>query len=208
MPDTLVDLIRHGEPLGGPMVRGNGCDHPLGELGWRQMRAAVDRCAPWDQILSSPLARCREFAAEVACRNGLPLAVEPELREIGMGAWEGRRKADIAAEEPDDWSAFLRDPVAHRPPGGEGLEALRRRVGLAYDRQIASYPGRHLLIVCHAGVSRAIVGHLLDADDERWYRIRIDYAGVTRIRHGRFGASIEHVNAPSIRCDRQRHLDA
>lgn len=199
MQDTIVDLIRHGEPVGGRMIRGNGCDHPLNPLGWRQMRAAIGDAAPWDQIISSPMARCREFAVELAVRHRLPLAVEPQLREIGMGGWEGRRPADIAAAEPDAYDAFRRDPVAHRPPNGERLETFRTRISTAYDRQIAAWPGRHLLIVCHGGVSRAVIGHLLDADAAHWYRLRIDYAGITRIRHTRHGASIECVNARRLR---------
>ena len=199
MQETIVDLIRHGEPVGGRMIRGNGCDHPLNSLGWQQMRAAVGDAAPWDQIISSPMARCREFAVELAVRHRLPLAVEPQLREIGMGAWEGRCPTEIAAAEPGVYEAFRRNPVGNRPPGGERLEALRARIGAAYDRQIAAWPGRHLLIVCHAGVSRAVIGHLLNADTAQWYRIRIDYAGVTRIRHTHHGASIECVNARRVR---------
>lgn len=199
MQDTIVDLIRHGEPIGGRMIRGKGCDHPLSTVGWQQMRAAVGDAAPWDQIVSSPMARCREFGVELAVRHRLPLAVEPQLREIGMGTWEGRRRAEIAAAEPDAYDAVRRDPLGHRPPDGERLEALRARIGAAYDRQIAAWPGRHLLIVCHSGVSRAVIGHLLNADAAHWYRMRIDYAGVTRIRHTHHGASIEYVNARRVR---------
>lgn len=197
--DTIVDLIRHGEPLGGRMIRGQGVDHPLSALGWQQMRAAVGDDNPWDLILSSPMARARDFASELAARHGLPLAVDPELREVAMGAWEGRRPTELAEEEPATFSAFRRDPVANRPPGGERLEALQARIGRAYDRQVATYPGRHLLIVCHAGVSRAIVGHVMDADPQHWYRIRIDYAGLTRVRHDRYGISLEFVNAQRLR---------
>lgn len=202
--DTIIDLIRHGEPVGGRMIRGHGIDHPLSALGWAQMRTAIgappaDPATEWAQIISSPMARCREFALALASGRGLPLAVNPMLREIGMGAWEGRRPEAVAQEDPAAYQAFLRDPVACRPPGGERLEVLVARIGAAYDRHLASYPGRRLLIVCHAGVSRAIIGHLLKADPARWYRLRIDYAGLTRIRHGRYGAAIEYINARTLR---------
>ncbi|MBK1733083.1 histidine phosphatase family protein [Thiococcus pfennigii] len=199
MPETIVDLIRHGEPEGGRMIRGSGIDHPLSALGWQQMRAAIGDQAPWDQIVSSPMFRCRPFASELAGRHGLPLAVEPALREIGMGAWEGRRAVEIAAAEPVAYGAFREDPVRHRPPGGETLEALAERVGEVFDRLVALHPGRHLLLVCHAGVTRGILGHALGAAPSAWHRLRIDYAGLSRIRHGRFGAVVEHVNARRIR---------
>jgi len=197
--DTYVDLIRHGEPRGGQMIRGRDADHPLSALGWEQMRAAVGDLAPWERIVSSPLARCREFACELAGRHALPLIIEPQLHEIGMGAWEGRRHREIARSDPEAFIAFYRDPVHHRPPGGETLEALRARVGGVYDRLVALNPGRHLLLVCHAGVSRAILGHLLEANPARWYRMRIDFAGLCRIRHKPTGPCIEYVNARQLR---------
>jgi Fructose-2,6-bisphosphatase len=65
MSTTIFDLIRHGEPAGGQMYRGHK-DDPLSEQGWQQMRNAITGDDKWDHILSSPLLRCREFAAELA----------------------------------------------------------------------------------------------------------------------------------------------
>ncbi len=206
MRETLVDLIRHGEPVGGRRYRGSGrgmgsgsgTDDPLSALGWTQMRAALGDASPWHQVISSPLARCREMAAEVAGRHGLPLAVEPDLREIGLGAWEGRTREAVAAQEPEIYWAVHAEPLGHRPAGGESLTAFVARVSAAYERQVAAHPGRHLLIVGHAGVMRALVGHLLRADPARWWRLRIDYAHIVRVRHGRFGPALECVNASRL----------
>lgn len=198
MGETLVDLIRHGEPLGGRRYRGSGVDDPLSPLGWAQMREALGDRAPWQQIVSSPLARCREMAAEVAGKHGLPLAVEPALREIGMGAWESRTHGEVQSSEPEVYRAVHADPLHHRPAGGEPLTDFVVRVASAYERLIASYPCRHLLIVCHAGVMRALVGHLLRADPVCWWRLHIDYAHIVRVRHGRFGAAIHCVNIDRV----------
>jgi probable phosphoglycerate mutase len=46
---------------------------------------------------------------------------------------------------------------------------------------------------------RALTGRVLNADPERWYRIRIDYAGLVRIRHGSCGPALEFVNAAALR---------
>jgi probable phosphoglycerate mutase len=204
MRDTLVDLIRHGEPVGGRRYRGSGLgsasgtDDPLSPLGWAQMRQALGDAHPWHQIVSSPLARCRGPAAELAGRHGLPLAVEQDLREIGMGAWEGRTHDAVAAEDSEVYRAVQANPMSHRPAGGEPLGAFVARVSAAYERQAAAHPGRHLLIFCHAGVMRALVGHLLLADPVRWWRLRIDYAHIVRVRHGPFGPALECVNASRL----------
>lgn len=199
MPDTIIDLIRHGEPVGGRMIRGRGVDHPLSEIGWQQMRAALGDSGPWDQIVTSPMARCRPFALELAGRHRLPLIVEPHLHEIDMGTWQGRRPHEVAAEAPESFGAFRADPVRYRPPGGETLEALAARVGRVYDRLVASFAGRRLLIVCHAGVTRATLGYALRASPGVWYRLRIDYAGICRVRHGRHGAALDYVNVRRLR---------
>jgi alpha-ribazole phosphatase len=199
MPGTVVDLIRHGEPVGGRRYRGNGTDDPLSELGWEQMWRAVGNRSPWHQVIASPLARCREFASALTGRHGLPLAVEPDLREVGMGSWEGQTPIAVRQNDPAGFEAFYRDPVNCRPAGAEPLGDLIERVGLAYDRAVAVHPGRQLLLVVHAGVMRALVGRILRADPERWYRIRIDYAGIVRIRHDRFGPVLECVNARRVR---------
>jgi probable phosphoglycerate mutase len=197
--DTLIDLIRHGEPVGGRRYRGNGTNDPLSDVGWGQMWQALGDESPWHRVVSSPLERCRSFAAALASQRGLPLVVEPQLREVGMGSWEGRTPDEVREREPDSYEAFYRDPLRQRPPGAEPLETLIERVGRAYDRLVCGHPGQHLLLVVHAGVMRALTGRVLNADPERWYRIRIDYAGLVRIRHGSFGPALEFVNAAALR---------
>jgi len=199
MRPTLVDLMRHGEPVGGRLFRGSGTDDPLSALGWAQMWEAIGRDCPWDQVISSPMARSRDFALALATRHGLPLAVIPQLAEVGMGVWEGHSPEALHRLAPEAMEDFRRDPVRNRPPGGESLACLSERVGSVYDQLVSCYPGRHLLVVCHSGVTRALLGRALGAAPACWYRIRIDYAGLSRIRHDRFGASVQWVNARRMR---------
>ena len=83
---TTVDLIRHGEPVGGRKYRGQ-IDDPLSEKGWAQMRNAVGDFCPWQCVISSALLRCAAFAQELAQRHALPLILDERLKEIGFGAW-------------------------------------------------------------------------------------------------------------------------
>ena len=62
---AFFDLIRHGEPAGGPMFRGSK-DDPLSDTGWQQMNAAIRDDDQWDVIITSPLLRCRLFAEQLA----------------------------------------------------------------------------------------------------------------------------------------------
>lgn len=81
---TTVDLLRHGEPVGGRKYRGQ-TDDALSETGWAQMRAAVDGHRPWDVIVSSTLLRCIEFARELAARHaGIICLIVSEVLELPL----------------------------------------------------------------------------------------------------------------------------
>lgn len=66
-PSIRLDILRHGEPVGGKRYRGDQIDDPLSPQGWAQMQARIDECAMagldgWTAIVSSPLTRCRAIA--------------------------------------------------------------------------------------------------------------------------------------------------
>lgn len=178
---TTVDMIRHGEPVGGHKYRGQ-LDDPLSEKGWQQMRAAVGEHCPWDLIVTSPLRRCHAFAEELAQRHGLPLQTEPRLREIGFGAWEGKTATELLAQDDKLLAHFWSDPLHHTPPGAEPLEQFRERVVAAWNELLAQHAGKHLLIVGHAGQIRMVIRHVLDMPLERLFRIQVGNAAITRIQ--------------------------
>lgn len=193
--ETLVDLIRHGEPEGGSRYRGHGIDDPLSERGWTQMWNAVGEQCPWAFILSSPLQRCRAFAESLAQRHGLAVRVDERFREIGFGEWEGLGREQLQRERPEEYAAFYRDPVHARPPGAEDLDAFIGRVVEGYEALVEEQAGRHCLLVSHAGVMRAILGHVVQARPAGLYRMNIANAGLARIRHRRFGPELMFMNA-------------
>jgi alpha-ribazole phosphatase len=196
---TIVDLLRHGEPVGGRAYRGNRIDDPLSEIGWQQMRGWLDSDVAWQRVVTSPLRRCRDFADEVATKYNLPVQVVQDLKEVGFGSWEGKSPEEIQSLYPDDYQAFYNDPVKKRPEGAEPLEDFFKRVNDAYSAVIAQYPGEHILLVTHAGVIRAIVANMLKAPIASMYQLRIDYAGLSRIRYGDSPAKLENFNSKNCR---------
>jgi len=190
MSDTLIDIIRHGEPQGGRRFRGNGCDDPLSEKGWQQMWNAVGQARPWTRIVSSPMIRCRTFAEALAERHDLPLDIDERLKEVGFGSWEGRAPDDI---EPGEFRRFYADPVNHRPQGAEPLERFGQRVADALDAA-AGHTGEHTLIVAHAGVIRACIGHVLRAAPIHWYRTQVPNASLSRFKVGEHGLQLVYLN--------------
>lgn len=178
---TTLDLLRHGEPVGGRKYRGQ-IDDPLSEKGWAQMRAALGNHAPWSRLVSSPLVRCRAFAEAFSAEHGLPLTVEARFKEVGFGVWEGKTAAEIECEAPGTLARFKDDPIHARPSGAEPLDIFLARVAAGIESILHTHSGEHILVVCHAGVIRMALAHALAIPLSNAYRIEVASASITRLR--------------------------
>jgi len=178
---TYIDVIRHGEPVGGRRYRGYSIDDPLTEKGWSQMRAAVPKKPLWQHIVSSPLKRCLEFSQELADDLQISFSVEDNLKEIGFGEWEGKTPEEILAEDSQALEHFYQDPVNNRPDGAEPLHTFSDRVWSSYEKIITNHHQQHVLIVAHAGVARAITANILHMSlDDVYSRLKIGYGAIIR----------------------------
>jgi len=194
---TTLDLMRHGEPVGGRRYRGQ-IDDPLSEKGWAQMHAAVGESGPWTRVVSSPLLRCRAFAETLADRHGLPLAFDDRLKEVGFGEWEGRSAAEIEQAAPGTLARFKADPVNARPHGAEPLADFQARVAAGLEDLLAQNAGQHVLLVGHAGVIRMALAWALHIPLEHAYRIEVASATLTRLRFDSGRASLIFHGSPRI----------
>ncbi|MEM7292454.1 MAG: alpha-ribazole phosphatase family protein [Pseudomonadota bacterium] len=178
---TTVDLIRHGEPVGGRRFRGSQ-DDPLSEKGWQQMRNAVEHAAPWQRIVSSPLLRCRQFATELGTSLAVPVEIDNDFQEVHFGDWEGLTTAEVQAGWPGLLGKVWRDSIAHSPPGGEKLEDFQSRVAGAWESLLQSRSGEHVMLVAHGGTIRLILCHVLGVPLTGMWRFEVAYASLTRLR--------------------------
>ncbi len=184
MPDTvttLVDLMRHGEPVGGRKYRGQ-IDDPLSDTGWAQMRDAVPRPCPWNAVVSSSLRRCSEFAQELSEQQGLPLALDARLMELGFGSWEGKTADELKSNDPGILMRFWSDPTRYRPDGAETLRDFRDRIDAAWRDILARHRGGHVLVVGHAGMIRMLLTLVLDMPMDRLFRWQVPGAHFTRFQ--------------------------
>jgi 2,3-bisphosphoglycerate-dependent phosphoglycerate mutase len=152
-------LIRHGqsEPYvpGTPFpLVGGHADPALTPGGHEQAARLADRLAGAgiDAIYVSTLRRTAQTAAPLAARLGLTAQVEPELREVHLGDWEGGEYRQRVAEH---------DPVVRQVfeaerwdviPGAETSASLAARVRAAIDRLAAGHAGHRLAVFTHGGV--------------------------------------------------------
>lgn len=194
---TIIDLIRHGEPDGGIKFRGSQ-DDPLSARGWSQMESAITPADEWDVVVASPLKRCRIFAEHIAATRNLPCHIEPELREISFGEWEGKTADLIEKEYGDLIRRFWADPLNNTPPGAEPLSAFQARVLSGWSRWLDNLEGQRVLVVCHGGTIRMLLAEVLGTPLEKSFAgVAIPFACRSRIRidqteHGRFSAMVSH----------------
>jgi alpha-ribazole phosphatase/probable phosphoglycerate mutase len=181
MSKTLIDFIRHGEPVGGRRYRGK-TDDPLSEKGWNQMWLAVEAQRPWQSIVSSPLLRCAEFAHALGERQQIPVTTDERLAELGYGAWEGKTSDEIEAADPGAILRYRRDPLRHRPAGAEDMDAFVARYRAAWVDLLGACAGRHVLVVAHAGIIRMALAHVLNIPPGSMFRIEVANAAITRFK--------------------------
>src|SRR5258708_16429415 len=115
-------VVRHGAMANNSQQRYTGhWDARLSPLGVRQAEAlaAVLAAEPLDLILSSDPVRARQTVAASTARNAAPLRLDTDLREMAMGVWEGRTRAEAVALEPEAWARWRAYPHGSAPPRWE-----------------------------------------------------------------------------------------
>ncbi|MEU2247252.1 bifunctional RNase H/acid phosphatase [Streptomyces sp. NPDC019224] len=202
-PATLV-LLRHGETALTPQKRfsgSGGTDPELSAAGREQAdRAAAAFAARGtvQEIVSSPLRRCRETAGAVAERLGLEVRIEDGLRETDFGVWEGLTFAEVRERYGADLDAWLASPDAAPTGGGESFEEVARRVAVARDRLVTRYAGRTVLVVTHVTPIKTLVRLALGAPREALFRMELSAASVSAVAYYADGnASVRLLNDTS-----------
>jgi len=125
--------------------------------------------------LCSPLRRCIETAERV---SRIRIEINPDLREIDFGRWEGRTFSEIQQSDPSAvarWAEFDPDFAF---PGGERLVDFSARVRRVAD-MLASRPEKSILAVTHAGIIRALICHFLGLHPRQYVLFRIGFASLT-----------------------------
>jgi probable phosphoglycerate mutase len=160
---TELVLVRHGESAAAvpgesfALVDGQG-DPPLAPEGIEQAERVGERLAREggiDAVYVTTLRRTLETAAPFLRRTGsgtLPVAVEPDLREVHLGDWEGGLfRAKVRAQDPIA-VRMLEEERWDVIPGAEPADAFGARIRGAIRRIHAAHPDRRVAVFTHGGV--------------------------------------------------------
>lgn len=188
-------LVRHAETIWNRDNRIQGStDAPLSPHGLRQAECLRSYFAsvPIQAIVSSNLDRCRHTAKAIAMANGhkLTLQIEPELREIHLGAWEGLTPEEVNAKYPDAYTQWRQSPSKTVIPDAEALDVFHERVRRIRKRLLETLTASEAVIVTHGGVIAALLADALHADYDHLLRhMRIDNTGITAVEFAPQGTS-------------------
>jgi broad specificity phosphatase PhoE len=169
MTRVVLYYVRHGETAWNADGRLQGWHDPaLNAVGRRQaaicagiLRDLIERegRSPTDfPYVASPLQRARQ-TAEIM-RAGLGLApgdyrVDPRLREISFGEWEGLTFRDVRSRSPHALAARERNKWDFVPPGGESYAEVALRMREWYEALDGD-----TVVIAHGGTARALIAVL------------------------------------------------
>ncbi len=158
---TDLWLLRHGQTDWNLTGRWQGqtSEAPgLNDMGRAQTLAACDQWTDvsFSAIYSSDLLRARQTAELIAESLGLTVTLEPRLREMNLGAWEGMFSDEIEAQYPQELAERARNPFQARAPQGESPAEVAERVIAAVNETAVKYQDKSVLIVAH-GISLAVI---------------------------------------------------
>ncbi|MCP3906616.1 MAG: histidine phosphatase family protein [Oceanicoccus sp.] len=182
---TTIDILRHGQTVADDILRGR-IDVPLSDNGYQQMQdrlnPLIDPSAPWQQIITSPLQRCAAFADDINQQHGTPVTINEGFLEMDFGDWDGKSFEELKANDPVLFSKIWRQPHRYSPPNGEPFTDFSARIGSAWEGLIKQHGGKHILLICHGGVIRALLGHIMETPLTALSRIEVPYACLSRVK--------------------------
>ncbi len=209
--DTTLILVRHGETEWNIQSRMQGHrDIALSPRGVAQAEAVARHLTrvPTDEtsaiaaVFASDLMRARATAAPIAARAGVPLRIDPRLRERGFGLFEGSTYAEAHAKWPEIYATWQRREPDYAVPGGESYEQVRARTLAVVEDIAREFAGKTVVVVTHGGILDAVYRAAFDIP---WKTPR-PYA----IPNGSIGRVTARLPGPALRihfwADRD-HLD-
>jgi broad specificity phosphatase PhoE len=187
----MIYLVRHGQTEFNRERRIQGhVDSPLTELGVRQAKAVgrllrdlIRDPVGW-RIVSSPLGRAHATAELVSAKlGGLPVELDDRLKEMSWGAYDGRLRAELEAQEPE---TFGRTGWAFDAGTGESHEAVSERVG-AWLTSLPPEPDRKIIAVSHGISGRVLRGLYANLDRDEASLQDVPQDAVYLLQHGGVG---------------------
>ncbi len=172
MTAARLVLWRHGQTDWNVTTRFQGqADIPLNPTGRAQARASAPLLAALEPsaLWASDLERTRDTAAALTAVTGLPAQLDPRLREIHVGSWEGLQGEDLDKSDPEAYAALRRGEDVRRSSTGETVSEVGERVAQALtDIAETAADDATVVVTTHGLAGRAGMCRLLELPFAHW----------------------------------------
>jgi len=203
-PITKIFFVRHGQTKANVLRLLFGhLDWDLNKNGIRQAKrvGASLALAQFDHIISSPLKRAKHTAKIIAkrlVRAGLAPApkiiIDKNLIEKSEGTWEGRDFWQVRKEESKSYYKWLKDPFKNRPPKGESVLDLHKRVKKFYKTILRKYLGKNIIVVTHSGLIKVFILNLLSTNINKFWHLKVECGSITEVHLSKKHAVVWSIN--------------
>jgi broad specificity phosphatase PhoE len=181
---TRVLLLRHAETVSPLIFHGAESDVELSERGRRQAQAIAPVLAAEHPhvVVSSAMRRARETATPIAQACGVPLHIEPDLHERGVGNLCGTPTQGDDGVWPSTLERWMAGETAFAPPGAESFDDVQRRVVPVWQRVTMDHAGKTIILVAHGIVCRVLLLSLVPGYSVRdWHRIKTHNVAISEL---------------------------
>lgn len=179
---TRLYLVRHGEVEENyHRIFGGRIDMNLSSLGQLQAQSVAGHFEPiaLDAVYCSPMKRAQQTARPLLEAKGMKAATLDGLREMDFGDWTGHRWEEVQAKFGVSAFTWLEQIETGAVPNAETGDLLRARIGPCVRQILAAHPRQTVLVICHGGVIRVILGILLRIPLPLMAGLEVDYCSVS-----------------------------
>lgn len=162
MSTTTIYLTRHGQTEWNVQNRMQGhMDSALTTLGVQQAEwlSRGMQAKHLDVIYASSSPRALRTAEIIRGERDVPLKISDAFKEIGMGVWEGRDSAELAAQYSDQHNYFWKEPGQFKVEGSETFAEVQTRALEKLQEILTAHQGETILIVTHTVVIKLLMAY-------------------------------------------------
>lgn len=185
MKGTRLLLLRHAETADPSRFHGSESDIGLGERGGRQALAVARYLVDENPsaIITSAMRRAINTAEPIADACGIGYQVELDLHERSMGSLSGVSREEGLPAYADAVKQWTEGNLDYTHAGGESYTMIQRRVVPVFDRVVAAWRGKTVVIVAHGVVIRVLLTTILPGSSPADFKsFAIDNTAINDLR--------------------------
>ena len=203
-PITKIYFVRHGQ------TKANVKQLLFGRLDWDLTRKGIKQAkhaakylievglkpaSTLDYIISSPLKRAKHTAIIISKKIGIKkIIIDKNIIEKSEGIWEGKSFWDVRKEDPKNYHKWLKNPFKNKPPKGESVEDLNKKVKKFYKTVLKKYLGKNIIVVTHSGPIRLFILNALKANINKFWYLKVECGSITEVHVSKKHAMVWSIN--------------